>query len=405
MSAFDVPVVLILFNRPERVAEVIDALRVAAPRHIIAIADGPRSTQAREARTPADAPAAPPADAPAAPPADAPADPPHGQEPDDATRRDAARCADARAQLDAIDWPCTLDRQFADTNLGCDERIRTGLDYAFATVQRAVILEDDVLPHPDFLPWAASMLDRYSSDPTFSIASGCNKLGTWGEPGADHLRAQRGSIWGWASTATTWHAARALDLADIAAAPSSSGTEPGLARVVDPLVSRQTALVLEEVRKGRAIAWDTEFSARCHLMGRTAAISTVNLISNRGVGPDATRTKYEEDFVATLPSRANVGAPSNSGVAPASGYDRASLLAELLGRCVNPDMALRLARVVAANPKAPIDEATRLHLEPFLHLEESLGLLDHLAHQGVESPQFERVRATLRRSCGARAER
>ncbi|MHC4833332.1 MAG: glycosyltransferase family 2 protein, partial [Planctomycetota bacterium] len=42
MSHFDTPVALILFNRPERLADVVSAIRETRPRRIVAIADGPR---------------------------------------------------------------------------------------------------------------------------------------------------------------------------------------------------------------------------------------------------------------------------------------------------------------------------------------------------------------------------
>src|SRR5690348_12863814 len=112
---FDTPVVVVLFNRAERVRELVTALRPVRPARLFAIADGPRPAHDGDRDT----------------------------------------CAAARAALDAIDWPCTIERNFADSNLGLDARVVTGLDWAFARTDRAVILEDDVLPHPSFLPWAA----------------------------------------------------------------------------------------------------------------------------------------------------------------------------------------------------------------------------------------------------------
>lgn len=354
MSDFDLPIALILFNRPRRLAAVVAALREIRPRRIFAIADGPRPDRPDEAE----------------------------------------RCRASRAVLDSIDWPCEIERDFAEKNLGCDRRVRTGLDRLFEVVDRAIILEDDVLPHPTFLPWAASMLDRYGADSSFSIASGCNKLGRWGDPSIDHLRARRGSIWGWASNAEVWRAARRFDLAS---------REPGAAgdfgvEGIDPLVARQCELVISDVRSGREVAWDTEFSARLQLSGRFAAIPTTNLVSNLGIGADATRTTYADDFVATIPSGRVSGCAATGTVALDPAYDRMSLLAELLGRCVHPEVAVRLARLAVEKPRAPIDEATRLHLEPFLVPDEAIAVLDHLADFGVASSQFERVRVAIRRA-------
>ena len=79
---FDVPVVLILFNRPELTAEVWKAIRQLQPKRLFVIADGPRA----HAST------------------------------------DPERCRRARAVTEDIDWSCRVKRIHADRNLGCRRR-------------------------------------------------------------------------------------------------------------------------------------------------------------------------------------------------------------------------------------------------------------------------------------------
>ncbi len=353
MRSFDTPVAIVLFNRPDRVAELVEALRPSKPRRIFAIADGPRA----------------------------------GHD----TDRD--RCARARETLDSIDWPCEIVREYSSTNLGCDERIERGLDWLFERVERAIILEDDIRPAPRFLPWAASMLDRYGDDEEFSIASGRNTLGAWGHRGADHLRARRGSIWGWATTARSWRRSRTLDLA--AFDPGEDGCF-GL-EDLDPLLAEHFRTIVAEAGRHPRLAWDTSFSVRTALDGRLAAVSSVNLIANAGVGADATRTTFEGDFVARLPA---LDHPPGHGAVPSEldpRYDRWSLLAELLGRCVKPEAAIRLAQLVKARPDAPIEASARLHLAPFLHPKETLEILDRLSDLGLGSDRLDAMRSALRR--------
>jgi hypothetical protein len=38
-------------------------------------------------------------------------------------------------------------KNYADVNLGGGRRIASGLDWVFDTVDRAIVLEDDCLPH------------------------------------------------------------------------------------------------------------------------------------------------------------------------------------------------------------------------------------------------------------------
>jgi pyruvate dehydrogenase E2 component (dihydrolipoamide acetyltransferase) len=75
-SVFSTPVVLIAFNRPELARRTLAAIREAAPERLFLIADGPRADR------------------------------------DD----DAALCAETRAALDEIDWPCQVERKFPEVN-------------------------------------------------------------------------------------------------------------------------------------------------------------------------------------------------------------------------------------------------------------------------------------------------
>jgi hypothetical protein len=350
---FDTPVAVILFNRPDRIGELLQVLRTIRPSRILAIADGPRASR--------------------------PAD--------------IERCRASRAALDRIDWPCTIERDFSDTNLGCDRRIVTGLDWAFAKTDRAIVLEDDVLPHPTFLPWAEAMLERFGDDPTVGIVCGHNHLGAWGVPGQDHIRSRNGSIWGWACTSRSWCHLQSQDLAGV---PEDSADD--IARDdLDPLLHAHLALGLQMFRRGELTAWDVLFYLRHGLAGLHAITSPVNLTRNTGVGADATRTLFADDFSALLEhAEARPIRPSRDPRLPDRGFERGSLLVQLLARCRNPAMAARLSRVARSNAAFPIDLATRHHLAPFLHAEESLRLLEHLASQGLSSPLFNQLLEAVR---------
>ena len=55
--------------------------------------------------------------------------------------------------VEAVDWPCEVSTNYSDVNLGCGERVSSGLDWVFDSVERAIVLEDDCLPHPSFFPF------------------------------------------------------------------------------------------------------------------------------------------------------------------------------------------------------------------------------------------------------------
>ena len=345
---FHTPVVVVLFNRPDRIRDLLQVLRTIRPPRILAIADGPRA----------------------------------------AHPSDIKRCRAARATLDGIDWPCEIELEFSDTNLGCDRRIVTGLDWAFARTDRAIVLEDDTLPHPTFLPWAEAMLERFGDDPNVGIVCGRNPLGTWGDPDQDHIRSRMGSIWGWACTSRTWSHVQSRDLARALETTADDNAHDDL----DPLLHAHQVLGLQMFRRGVLTAWDNIFYLRHGVAGLHAITSPVNLIRNTGIGADATRTLFADDFNALLQTAAaRPVRPYRDTRLPDRGFERASLLVQLLARCRNPAMAARLACLARSNPAFPIDPAIRHHLAPFLHAEESRQLLEHLASQGLSSPLFNQL--------------
>lgn len=346
------PVVVILFNRPRQIRELVEVLRRVQPTRILAVADGPRAGHPG----------------------------------------DIDACRQARAAVEGIDWPCWIECAFSDTNLGCDRRIVSGLDWAFSRVDRAIVLEDDIRPDPSFLPWAESMLDQFGSDPSISIISGWNPLGTWGAQDASHIRAPHGSIWGWAATAASWRRIQGFDLrGDPAAAPLEAGRHQP-----EALLHEHWTRVLVQFRRGELSAWDTVFNLRAGMLGLDAIHSPVNLVRNTGIGPGATRTVHADDFTALIPSHTArpVHEPFTSQPRAAH-FSRAALMVQLVARCRNAAMAARLARLVQRGSSMPIDDATRHHLAPFLHAGETLALLKHLATQGVSSPAFDSLLQVL----------
>lgn len=350
---FETPVVVILFNQPRRIHELLGVLRDVRPTRILAIADGPRASH--------------------------PADP--------------ATCSQARAVLDGIDWPCSIEREFAAANLGCDRRIVSGLDWAFSRVERAIVLEDDILPHPSFLPWAEAMLDRFRSDPSIGIISGRNPLGTWGDATQDHIRAPYGSIWGWAATARVWRHIQACDLSGDPASAETDLQRSGL----DPLLQDHWTVALKMFRRGELVAWDVLFSLRQARLGLHSIHSPVNLTRNTGIGAEATRTLYKDDFSALLGAQEARPLQTPGTVQPAEpAFAHAALTVQLLACCRNPTMAVRLARMIQRGTPVPLDHGTRHHLTPFLHPLESLRLLEHLAHQGMTSPAFDCLLGAMR---------
>lgn len=110
------PVAFLIFNRPDTTQRVFDAIRQARPPKLLVVADGPRGDRPEEAE----------------------------------------KCAATRKIIETVDWDCEVLKNYSDINLGCKNRVSSGLNWVFEQVDSAIILEDDCLPDPSFFPFAKS---------------------------------------------------------------------------------------------------------------------------------------------------------------------------------------------------------------------------------------------------------
>ncbi|BBZ69186.1 methyltransferase type 11 [Mycobacterium paraseoulense] len=163
-EAHSVPVIFIIFNRPDTTRQVFDKIREARPRKLLVIADGPRAERPGEAE----------------------------------------KCAATRAIIDEVDWDCEVERNFSETNLGCRLRISSGITWAFERIDKAIILEDDCLPSGSFFPYSSELLDRYESDERVMMISGNNRLFGRAESADSYYFSRYPHYWGWATWRRAW---------------------------------------------------------------------------------------------------------------------------------------------------------------------------------------------------------
>ncbi|MCC6737328.1 MAG: glycosyltransferase [Bauldia sp.] len=335
-----VPVVLFLFNRPATLSRVIDAVLAARPETVVAIADGPRANW-----------------------------------PDD-----GPRCAAARALVDRLEGQCAVVRHYSETNLGCDARIRSGLDWVFERYPEAIVLEDDVLPDPSFLPWAERMLHRYRDRPEVMHVSGRNHLGRWTLSGDGHALTRRASAWGWATWRRAWQCP--VETPGNAAALANA---PGAASV-DPLVAEQFLMLQEAASNAGPVAWDCAWELKKALAGGLSVVPAVNLTAHIGYGPGATHNRYAADIGASVPVFSVAGRPDAvDRCEDDSRLDRWQMMIELMATYRAPEMVRRLARMAQFPAAAGWagDRRLRQHLAPFRHAEETLAVLEHFCASGA----------------------
>ena len=133
--SFSVPVVLLVFNRPEPVKQLLAALRQVKPSIIYVVSDGPRG----------------------------------------GNDRDRQKNTKVKQIIETdIDWECTVIRDYSDINLGVEKRISSGLTKVFEQEERAIILEDDCIPSESFFKYCEVLLDKYQTESSVMSIGGNN---------------------------------------------------------------------------------------------------------------------------------------------------------------------------------------------------------------------------------------
>ena len=87
---------------------------------------------------------------------------------------DDTKCKLTRKEIDGIDWKCEIHRNYSDTNYGLRKNVVNGLNWVFKKVDRAIILEDDLIIDPTFFRFCDELLDKYKDEDKIISISGNN---------------------------------------------------------------------------------------------------------------------------------------------------------------------------------------------------------------------------------------
>lgn len=254
-SVQSAPVVLFGFARPETTARVLERIVSAAPEVLFLVQDAPRPGRPDEAR----------------------------------------RCDEVSRLFDQVTGIRTLHRIRTSSNMGLRERLLTGLDEVFQTVDRAIILEDDTLPSPSFFPFATELLERYAGDSEVGSVSG-NSFLFGREASADsYFFSADVRIWGWATWARTW---RDFRRNPVSTTWASEEVRAIVARLESPW--RRRALQQMAASLDTLDTWDVQFVLHCIARGWVQAMPRENLVTNIGFGAGSTHTAFES-YLDELP--------------------------------------------------------------------------------------------------------
>lgn len=104
-----------------------------------------------------------------------------------------------------IDWKCTITRIYASENMGCKNRIVSGINEVFEHEESSIILEDDCLPQKEFFGYCKNMLEYYKDSPQVMMINGSNLVPRAKyEINGDYTFSANPWVWGWATWRRAW---------------------------------------------------------------------------------------------------------------------------------------------------------------------------------------------------------
>ena len=249
MPISDTPVLLLIFNRPDKVKELIASLEKIKPKKVYVSADGPR---------------------------------PH-------VLSDKNNCEKAREMAINLPWRCQLYTNFSNENLGCMNGPVKGIDWFFSNEEQGIILEDDCIPTTSFFSFTTELLEKYKDNEkvmhingtsfiTPEQANSCNST---------YYFSAITFVWGWASWRRAW---QHFDI-------KMSNIRETENRLIQNKVFIQNKhrrfwinLFKHVKNKPQLGIWDAQWAYTVMSQNGVNVTPTKNLIENIGFGDDATHT-------------------------------------------------------------------------------------------------------------------
>ena len=163
MNQFDIPILFLIFNRPDTTSLVFNEIRKVKPKKLYIAADGPRNLKEEKI------------------------------------------CLECRSISEKIDWECDLKLLYRKENLGCQMAVSEAITWFFENNEMGIILEDDCLPLPSFFPFCKELLIKYKDEENIMHISGNNfQLGNDKNEQSSYYFSRYPHIWGWATWKRAW---------------------------------------------------------------------------------------------------------------------------------------------------------------------------------------------------------
>lgn len=243
-----VPVLFLVFNRPRETLRVLKRILDYGPTRLYVAADGPRDA-----------------------------------------KLDGEKCKETRRLFDNLGRNIEVVKLFKDENFGCKNAVAGAIDWFFEHEEMGIILEDDCLPTISFFSFTEELLYRYREDTRIGMIGGNNFQCDF-ESNLSYFYTSYVSIWGWG----TWRRAWAMydKMMERLDAPEVQNT---LKYHFNDKEFIERMNNFENARNGKIDTWDYQWHFCCVMNNLLTILPKKNLVSNIGIGENATHTKTSAD--------------------------------------------------------------------------------------------------------------
>lgn len=244
------PILFLIFNRLDTTSKVFEEIRKAKPKKLYIAADGARNTE------------------------------------------ELIKCNKVRKVATDVDWDCEIKTLFREKNLGCGRAVSEGIKWFFEQEEKGIVLEDDCLPDISFFGFCSELLKFYEYDERIGHICGSNFQNGQIRGEASYYFSGLTHVWGWASWRRVW---KDYDF--------NLKTLPNFNPKLEAFPAHQPFAAtwfrnFSNVALGHIDTWDYQYAYLNLIKGYKAIMPNINLISNIGVGADATHTLDEHPFAA-----------------------------------------------------------------------------------------------------------
>ena len=259
---FYTPVLLIGYNRPDCIIEVIEALKKVRPEKVYVFCDGPKIG--------------------------------------DIENQNQVKMVRDICKKN-IDWNCEIRTNYKDQNMGCRAGVKHAIDWFFSHEEAGIILEDDIVPIESFFTFCQEMLEFYKDDTRIAQICGLSREADTYPPEASYSFSRFPHIWCWATWSRSWK------LYDNNMSNWNEIKNRGLFdQLGDKNYSSYWTNHFNLMSDGALDTWDYVWAYSVLTQNMISVVPKNNLISNIGFGELATHTS---NYSGQLPETSSLEFP------------------------------------------------------------------------------------------------